>query len=298
MLLCLVCSYFRLFRGLNTSDTQAYEIRYNQLIEKFSQLYDIGVRKFDILNDDFGAGTNEDVVTLLNRLTTEFIKPKDCKPLTYCPQGYNKAWSGDGNELEALKALDQSIIIYWTGDDVNSPITQETVNYVKEKTAHDACFWLNYPVNEHAKAGIFLGDISYYARNDVTGLKGAVSNPSRFAQSNKVALFQLASLFWNSTDYQDKAQNIWQDSFRYLQPEVQDEYYLIASNITNCPDSSRVLNGFLESEYLKTALDNVLKKINEGSLLKDDEEVSYLLNEFEAIIKAVKGFEENVKIKI
>lgn len=280
------------FRGLNTSDTQAYEIRYNQLIEKFSQLYDIGVRKFDILNDDFGAGTNEDVVTLLNRLTTEFIKPKDCKPLTYCPQGYNKAWSGDGNELEALKALDQSIIIYWTGDDVNSPITQETVNYVKEKTAHDACFWLNYPVNEHAKAGIFLGDISYYARNDVTGLKGAVSNPSRFAQSNKVALFQLASLFWNSTDYQDKAQNIWQDSFRYLQPEVQDEYYLIASNITNCPDSSRVLNGFLESEYLKTALDNVLKKINEGSLLKDDEEVSYLLNEFEAIIEAVKGFEE------
>lgn len=280
------------FRGLNTADNQAYEIRYNQLIEKFLQLYNIGVRKFDILNDDFGAGTNEDVVTLLNRLTTEFIEPKECKPLTYCPQGYNKAWSGNGNELEALKALDQSIIIYWTGDDVNSPITQETVNYVKEKTGHDACFWLNYPVNEHAKSGIFLGDISHYARNDVTGLKGAVSNPSRFAQSNKVGLFQLASLFWNSTDYQDKAQSIWQDSFRYLQPEVQDEYYLIASNIANCPDSSRVPNGFLESEYLKIALDNVLKKVNAGNLLKGDEEVSYLINEFEAIIKAVEGFKE------
>lgn len=280
------------FRGLDTSNNQAYELRYNQLIEKFSQLYDLGVRKFDILNDDFGAGTNEDVVTLLNRLTTEFIKPKDCEPLTYCPQGYNKAWSGNGNELEALKSLDQSIIIYWTGDDVNSPITQETVNYVKEKTGHDACFWLNYPVNEHAKSGIFLGDISHYARSDVIGLKGAVSNPSRFAQSNKVGLFQLASLFWNSTDYQDKVQTIWQDSFRYLQPEVQDEYYLIASNIANCPGSSRVPNGFLESEYLKTALDSILKKVNAGNLLKNDEEVYYLINEFEAIIEAVKGFKE------
>lgn len=285
------------FRGLNTSDKQAYENRYNQLIEKFLQLYDVGVRKFDILNDDFGAGTNEDVVTLLNRLTTEFIKPKGCEPLTYCPQGYNKAWSGDGNELDALKALDQSIIIYWTGDDVNSPITQETVNYVKEKTGHDACFWLNYPVNEHAKSGIYLGDISHYARNDVTGLKGGVSNPSRFAQSNKVGLFQLASLFWNSNGYQSKAQIIWQDSFRYLQPEVQDEYYLIASNIANCPDSSRVPNGFLESEYLKTALDNVLKKVNAGKVLKDDEEVSYLIKEFNAIITAIAGFKEKCENK-
>lgn len=33
-----------------------------------------------------------------------------------------------------ISPIPQSIIIYWTGDDVNSPITQETVNYVKEKT--------------------------------------------------------------------------------------------------------------------------------------------------------------------
>lgn len=280
------------FRGLNTADEQAYETRYQQLIEKFTQLYDVGVRKFDILNDDFGAGTNEDVVKLLNRLTTEFIEPKDCKPLIYCPQGYNKAWSGNGSELEALKALDESIIIYWTGDDVNSPITQETVDYVKERTGHDACFWLNYPVNEHAKSGIFLGDISHYARSNVTGLKGAVSNPSRFAQSNKVGLFQLASLFWNSTDYQDKTEMIWQDSFKYLQPEVQDEYYLIASNISNCPESSRVPKGFLESEYLKAALDSVSTKVNAGNMLKNDEEVSYLISEFEAIITAIKDFKK------
>lgn len=122
------------FSGLNTSDETAYEARYAQLIAKFQQLYDAGVRKFDILNDDFGAGTNADVVKLLNRLTKEFLEPNGCEPLTYCMQGYNVAWSGNGAELNDLRALDDSIILYWTGADVNSPITQESIDYVADRT--------------------------------------------------------------------------------------------------------------------------------------------------------------------
>ena len=41
------------FSGLDTSNKVEYEKRYEKLIAKFKQLYDIGVRKFDILNDDF-----------------------------------------------------------------------------------------------------------------------------------------------------------------------------------------------------------------------------------------------------
>ena len=112
------------FSGLSISGNPSlYEQRYQKLVAKLTQLYDVGVRKFDILNDDFGSGSHADVVTVLNRLTKEFIEPRGCEPITYCPQGYNKSWSGNGAELDALKALDDSIILYWTGDDVNSPIT-------------------------------------------------------------------------------------------------------------------------------------------------------------------------------
>lgn len=38
---------------------------------KLEQLYKIGVRKFDILNDDFGGGNNDMVVTVLNRLNED-----------------------------------------------------------------------------------------------------------------------------------------------------------------------------------------------------------------------------------
>lgn len=282
------------FSGLNISQNPAlYEERYQMLVAKLTQLYDAGVRKFDILNDDFGSGSHADVVTVLNRLNEEFIVPRGCDPITYCPQGYNKAWSGNGAELDALKNLDDSIILYWTGDDVNSPITQTTVDYVADRTGQPIAFWLNYPVNEHAKSGIFLGEISHYARDGVTGLKAAASNPSRFGQSNKVALFQLACLFWNNSDYSTHAQEVWLDSFRYLEEGVEDVYRTIGRNVANCPGSSRVGAGFPESEYIKENLEAVLTAIGNGEPIKDLEDTRILLDEFANMLEAVKVFRKD-----
>ena len=284
------------FSGLSlTQNPSLYEERYRMLVAKLTQLYDVGVRKFDILNDDFGSGSHADVVTVLNRLNAEFIIPKGCEPITYCPQGYNKAWSGNGAELDALKNLDDSIILYWTGDDVNSPITQTTVDYVANRTGQPISFWLNYPVNEHAKSGIFLGNITHYARDGVTGLKAAASNPSRFGQSNKVALFQLACLFWNNSDYSAHAEEIWMDSFNYLEEGVEEAYRTIGRNVANCPGSSRVGAGFPESEYIKENLEAVLTAIGNGEPIRELEDTQVLLEEFANILEAVRVFRENCR---
>ena len=282
------------FSGLSISGNPSlYEQRYQKLVAKLTQLYNVGVRKFDILNDDFGSGSHADVVTVLNRLNEEFIIPKGCEPITYCPQGYNRAWSGNGAELDALKNLDDSIILYWTGDDVNSPITQSTVDYVANRTGQPVSFWLNYPVNEHAKSGMFLGDITHYARDGVTGLKAAVSNPSRFGQSNKVALFQLACLFWNNSDYAAHAQEIWLDSFNYLEEGVEEAYRTIGRNVANCPGSSRVGAGFPESEYIRDHLEAVLAAVRNGEPIAALEDTTLLLAEFENILDSVAFFREN-----
>ena len=285
------------FDGMSIStNPDLYESRYNMLVAKLTQLYNAGVRKFDILNDDFGSGSHADVVTVLNRLNEEFIIPNGCDPITYCPQGYNKAWSNwasNSDELETLVGLDDSIILYWTGDDVNTPITQDTVDYVANITGQPICFWLNYPVNEHAKSGMFLGNISYYARDGVTGLKAAVSNPSRFGQSNKVALFQLACLFWNNSDYSTHAEEIWSDSFNYLEEGVEDAYRTIARNVSNCPGSSRISAGFPESEYIKENLEAVTAAISSGDPVKDLEDTQVLLEEFANILSAIEEFRSN-----
>ena len=288
------------FSGLDiATNPSLYETRYNQLVAKFTQLYNVGVRKFDILNDDFGSGSHADVVTLLNDLTEKFIEPMGCEPITYCPQGYNEAWSkwsSTINELPTLEGLDDSIMIYWTGADVNSPITQSTVDYVTEKTGgQPVAYWLNYPVNEHAKSGVFLGNIDHYARDGVTGLKAAVSNPSRFGQSNKVALFQLASLFWNNSNYSEHSEDVWLDSFNYLEEGVEEVYRTIGRNLANCPNSSRVSQGFPESEYIKENLEAVLAAVENGESVAALEDTEILLAEFANILNAIETFRKDCK---
>ena len=283
------------FSGLDLDDTETYEARYELLMEKFDQLYQIGVRDFDILNDDFGSGSHEDVVTVLNRINAD-LKTKyaddPCDNISYCPQGYNESWSGNGAELTALQNLDDDIYLYWTGADVNAPITQSTVDFVTTKSGHAPDYWLNYPVNEHATAGIFLGDITYYARDGVTGLAAFHSNPSRYPYASEVGLYQLAALTWNNTNYSEYAQEVWASAFDYLQPEVSESYYTIAKNISNAPNSSRV-PGFNESEYLTEVLENVTKAMDGGAALADNADVLTLLAEFENIIAAIVDFRAN-----
>lgn len=294
-------TYF--FGDLGTIGTAAYEANFNAKVErlkaKFQQLYDVGVRKFAILNDDIGGGDLEQIVILLNRIDNEFIKAKeDCENLTYCMKGYNKAWSGSGEELESLKALNYSIDLFWTGDDVNSPITQETVDYVRNATdGHDVVFWLNYPVNEHAKSGLFLGNINHYARNNVTGLNGLMSNPCRYTEANKVGLFQLACLIWNNTNFLENADMIWRDSFKYLQPEVYDAYLTIGKHVANCPDSTRV-SGFPESEELKEDLEAVEAKIVKGEPVSEDAGAQRIKEEFAKIKTAVETFRSKCTNKV
>lgn len=286
-------SFFKTFSS--TSDAN-YETQYTKLMTKLTQLVDeVGVKRIDVLNDDFGGGSHETVATVLNRLNAD-LKAKGCESITYCPQGYNKAWSkwsSNVSELPTLKEkLDSDIHIYWTGDDVNTPITQDTVNYVTEQSGHMPDFWLNYPVNEHAKSGIFLGDITYYARDNVSGLAGFHANPSRYAYANEVGLYQLAALTWNNTNYSQYAKEIWENAFNYLQPEVKDSYFKIASNISNAPNSSRV-PGFNESEYLAEKIAAVESAVAAGNSVKNLEEAQFLVNEFADILSAIVDFRAN-----
>ena len=278
------------FSGLNDGNEAD---RYAKLLAKLDQLISVGVKQIDVLNDDFGGGSHAKVVEVLNRLNAD-LKARGCGPLTYCPQGYNIAWSGwNQGELEAMKDLDADINVYWTGHDVNSPITQESVDFLKEKSGHAADFWLNYPVNEHAKSGIYLGDITHYARDGVTGLAGFHSNPSRYAYANEVGLYQLAALVWNNNGYSDHADEVWESAFHYLQPEVAQEYFTIARNVANAPGSGRVPQGFPESEYLRERMDTVLEQAKSGLPLSRSAAALSLLKEFDNIDTSVTSFRAN-----
>ena len=278
--------------GITSVSDPRYEERKEQLKAKFDQLYNIGVRRFCILNDDFGSGSNEVVVQLVNDLNEEYIKPKGCGNIIYCPQGYNNSWARPA-ELEAMRGFDEDVFIFWTGLDVNSPFEQSAIDYVINNTGHSPVFWVNYPCSEHAKSGIFLGSSAHYIRDNISGLAGAVSNPIFFAEADKVALFQLGAYFWNVNNYSSYTEEVWEQCFKYLQPEVYDAYLTIARNVSDCPGSGRVPQGFEESLYIKDELEDVLTKIEAGTDISADEGAQNLLAEFRHIQSAVDVFMEN-----
>ena len=277
--------------GITSTTDPRYEERKQQLMDKFDQLYEIGVRRFCILNDDFGSGSNEVVVSLINDLNEEYVGPKGCENIIYCPQGYNNSWARPA-ELEAMRGFDEDVLIFWTGLDVNSPFEQSSIDYVIENTGHSPVFWVNYPCSEHAKSGVFLGSSAHYIRDNITGLAGAVSNPIFFAEADKVALFQLGAYFWNVNNYSEHTEEVWEQCFKYLQPEVYDAYLTIARNVSDCPGSGRVPQGFEESLYIKETLDSVREKIESGTDISQDGEALELLAEFIHIQSAADEFVE------
>ena len=286
------------FSGCSTdpNDSAAYQ-KYLDNVEKlkakFRQLYGVGVRSFHILNDDYNSGTPAQVATLLNEMN-DWRKDKGCRPIIYCPNDYNVGWAGDGSELKALNAagLDKDIYIYWTGSDVNSPITQDNISWPYEKSEHYPVTWLNYPCSEHDKAGIYLGVSSHYLADadNITGQAGIICNPVDYPEANKVAYFQMFSWGWNRDNYTSYMDTLWEDCFKYLQPEVYDAYLTIARNVSNCPDSGRIPQGFPESEYLKDTLDSVQAKVLAGTAKADDPEIVALLAEFDHILSSVELF--------
>ena len=94
-------------------DIKWNEEDYQNLINKFNWMYDLGVRHFAIFFDDIsGEGTNPLKQTeLLNRLTEEFVKVKgDVSPLTVCPTDYSKLWANP-TEKGSLPSTEKRLIL-------------------------------------------------------------------------------------------------------------------------------------------------------------------------------------------
>ncbi len=280
-----------------SSSTYAqYQERLNKLYAKFDQLYEVGVRDFHILNDDYNSGSYADIARFLNDVNAWLKAKGDCGPLVFCPINYNITWGNTAAEMAVYKtALDKDILLYWTGEKVNCPVIQSDVDWIYDRTGNEIVNWLNYPCSEHDKAGMYLGSIDYYFHDadNLQHTKGLMSNPVNYPEANKVAYFQLMSWLWNNDNYSAVADEVWRNSFKYIEPEVADSYEVIARHVSNCPDSGRYPGGFPESEDLKADLESLRESILANTASLDDADYTSVKAEFEAIIAAVADMKAN-----
>ena len=214
-------------------DIKWNEEDYQNLLNKFESMYQLGVRAFAIHFDDIsGEGTHPIKQTdLMNRLNEEFVKEKgDVEPMIVCPTDYTRLWANPterGSLVRYGENLDPSVDVFWTGDAVCSDYTISTMDWVGSRIKRPALFWWNFPVTDYARHIIMQGPV-YGLSNEMDEEKsrGIVSNPMEHGQASKLALYSVADYAWNTTAYNPI--DSWERAIETLAPEVAEHYRLFA----------------------------------------------------------------------
>ena len=286
--------------GFNMIKWNDYDNELQTLLNKLEQLYSIGVRQFGLFMDDISTDqslTDKDWHVRLVTDVANWVKEKgDCDSLIYCPPYYNQAWTGEKGKpyLQALANVPENVEIMWTGVDVCGQVVESEMQWPKDIIGRDIYMWLNWPVNGHNSSRLMLGK-GEVMDPGVHNISGIVTNPLEYAELSKTAIFAIADYTWNTDEFNDDKS--WEDSFKYINPEVAEEFHIIASHLSDPSPSNRNLV-LEESEYIKEDLDLFLNNYNSG---KDISEVgNRLIYEFDKILESIVIFnsEKNLNEKM
>ena len=193
----------------------------NALLNKFENMYQLGVRSFAVFFDDIsGVGTDpQKQVELLNYLDDQFISKKgNVTPLIMCPTEYNKSWSNlEKGYLKTLgNTLNPTIHIMWTGDRVIAEITEGSVHWINKQINRPAFIWWNFPVSDYVRDHLLMGRV--YGNDTTIGDKvsGFVTNPMERAEASKIAVFSVADYAWNTKSFDSPVS--WENAIQSLMP--------------------------------------------------------------------------------
>lgn len=201
------------------------------ILAKFENMYELGVRSFAVFFDDIsGEGAKpHNQASLLNYINREFIaKKKDTQPLIMCPTEYNKDWART-DYLDIIgKELDPEIQIMWTGDRVVTNITKEGIDWVNKRIQRPAYIWWNFPVSDYCQDHLLMG-AAYGLDTEAAGsMSGFVSNPMEHAEASKVAIFGIGMYTWNISDYDPS--KAWEEACAVIAPEVAEAFKIFCEH--------------------------------------------------------------------
>ena len=203
---------------------------YNNIVNKFNHMYEIGVRSFAVFFDDVsGEGARADMQThVMNYLTDEFVrKHSDVEPLIMCPSQYNKNWSG-GNYLGTLAQMYPEIRVMWTGNSVVDMIQDHDMQWVNDQIQRKAFIWLNYPVNDYCQSRLLMGKTYGNGLNINDMVSGFCSNPMEYAEASKVSLYSIADYTWNMPSYDSVTS--WERAIKVLMPTSHEAFKVFCEN--------------------------------------------------------------------
>ena len=286
-----------------------YQEDLNIIKAKFTQLLESGVRQFGILADDASVPPQgaSSYVRLLNDLT-EWLREQqktytDLKDdIIFCPNDY--MGSGASEQLKEINKAGDNVSIVMTGGRIWGEVSQEFATNFKNNIASEGYegrepyFWINWPCSDNSKKHLIMGGNDTFLHPGVQpeSVKGIVLNPMQQAEANKSALFAVADYSWNIWENKDRANQNWQDSFKYMDHGTAEETESstalreISKHMINQDMDSRV-TALQESVELAPKLNAFKEKYESGANIKEDAEE--LIQEFTKLKEAAAYYKEN-----
>ncbi|MDU7069214.1 MAG: beta-N-acetylglucosaminidase domain-containing protein [Clostridium perfringens] len=273
---------------------------FDALINKFEQLYSLGVRQFGVLFDDTDDWRNgQKQAEWINKIDTEFVKAKgDVAPMIVISARYNSAWGPNMDRYfkPFMQTLHDDIQVMWTGHATMSNVYKEVFEWPKVQTGvdKDVAVWWNYPVNDYCDSRILMAPL-HNLNQDLDNVSGFFSNPMNQAEASKVALYSIADYTWN-TDAFDYMKS-WETSIEKFVPEVKEEFMRFASNTCYLKDDGGASGPFEydESWYLSEKIDALKEAMKNGqSAVKPAKD---LLEEFKLIVSDYENITSKVTNK-
>lgn len=187
---------------------------FEQLINKFMSLYDIGIRDFGLLLDDISwkfqyeedskafDGIVDAHIYLVNKTYNALKKIDPAITLTVCPTQY----SGDANGYYVSKfgsGIPSDVSFFWTGAEICSRVlTVGEADELLRSAKHRPLYWDNYPVNDcEMFQEMHLGALIGRDKELYKHCEGLISNVMEYAECSKIPLMTVADFLWNPTAY-------------------------------------------------------------------------------------------------
>ena len=245
--------------GINFTNRDSVEQGIDDIMEKFSHMYDLGVRQFGVFVDDIDTGValrgSENqaymMAELQRRLEDKYNgseDPADHVAGTYYVPSFYALNFGSTSQLETnLGAFreqnkDNNVIMMMTGSGVWSPIRNSDLLKIQQYTGKKPVMWWNYPVNDNIDDQMLMNRLdSVYATDlDVTASLGVLSNPMNQAEASKVALYGVADYTWNTANFD--VQSNWEESFASYtdDPAMQEALRVFASHAAKNQDHTNI----------------------------------------------------------
>jgi hyaluronoglucosaminidase len=166
------------------------------LLNKFSAMYKLGVRRFAIFFDDVPNKDGLEQARFINSVNYFFVHTHpDVKPLLVVPTEYNLEGSmyagaqAQPYSLDFAKHLDKDILVLFTGKGVVcESVTAADMLQAQKIYGPRVGLWWNYPVNDYQKGKLALGPVQGLEPAATKYMQALVYNPMEKADLSKIAL--------------------------------------------------------------------------------------------------------------